>query len=120
MAGTASPGLRTVVIAQRKRRRANAVGAGVVALLVAWCLHSVVADTEWTRIGGSLGFIAALQRFLALNINLAPQLVTPAIETFMMATLGTLLGCLFSLPVAWLRGVDVAPGGHLAYSGARL
>jgi phosphonate transport system permease protein len=119
MAGTASPGLRTVIIAQRKRRLANAVGAGVVALLVAWCLHSVVADTEWTRIGGSLGFIAALQRFLALNISLAPQLVTPAIETFMMATLGTLLGCLFSLPVAWLGALNVTPSRYLAYPIAR-
>src|SRR3954462_7428574 len=98
MAGTASPALRTFIVAQRKRRLANATAAGAVGLLAAWCLQSVViADTDWSRVGGTLGFVPAVQRFLSLDLSLAPQLVVPAIETFMMATLGTLLGCLFSL-----------------------
>ena len=37
----------------------------------------------------------------------------------MMATLGTLLGCLFSLPVAWLGAVNVTPSRVLAYPLAR-
>jgi phosphonate transport system permease protein len=120
MAAIASAALRTVIVAQRKRRLANAAAVGAVALLTAWCLHSVVvADTDWSRIGGSLGFLGALQRFLSLDLALAPQLVTPAIETFMMATLGTLLGCLFSLPVAWLGALNVTPSRYLVYPVAR-
>ena len=120
MAALASPALRTVLVAQRKRRLGHAAMAGAVALLAAWSLHSVVlADTDWSRIGGSLGFLGALGRFLSLDLALAPQLVEPAIETFMMATLGTLLGCVFSLPVAWLGALNVTPSRYVAYPIAR-
>jgi phosphonate transport system permease protein len=109
------------VLASRSRQRlAGAAAAAAVAAVAAWCLHDVViADTDWSRIGGTLGFLAALQRFFRLDLGLAPQLLEPALETFMMATLGTLLGCLFSLPIAWLGALNVTPSRVLAYPVAR-
>lgn len=108
--------LDRVVASRRQRRFVNLVMALCTLLVLAWCFQStIIADTEWSRIGGGLGVLRAIQRFLWLDFGLVPQLVEPAIETFMMATLGTLLGCVFSLPVAWLGALNVTPSRFIAY-----
>ena len=120
MAAMDAATLELVLASRRKQRLTSAAMAAAVALAAAWCLHSViVVDTDWSRLGGGIGVGAALQRFLWLDLSLVPQLVTPAVETFMMATLGTLLGCVFSLPVAWLGATNVTPSRILAYPIAR-
>ena len=62
---TAATARIDLVLASRSRQRlAGAAAAAAVAAVAAWCLHDVViADTDWSRIGGALGFLAALQRF---------------------------------------------------------
>jgi phosphonate transport system permease protein len=105
------------VLVSRRRRQLGRVWicAGVAAVL-AWCLQStILADTEWSRLGGGLGVLAGVARFLWLDFSLVPHLLLPAVETFMMATLGTLLGCVLSLPVAWFGAINVTPSRLIAY-----
>lgn len=101
----------------RKNRRIGnwILVAGIVALL-AWCIHdTIMFDTDWSRMGGALGIGATIGRFFDLDLSLLRSLWVPALETLMMATLGTLLGCVFSLPVAWLGAINVTPNRMFLY-----
>ena len=50
-----------------------------------------------------------------------PHLFKPAFETFLMACLGTMLGLIMSLPVAWLGAKKcVTPLGMVSFSFARM
>lgn len=116
MQGALSVQLEPVLQSRRAARlRRWLWGAGAL-LVLAWAFHgTIIADTEWSRIGGGPGVLGAIGRFLVLDLSLAPALIEPAIETLMMATLGTLLGCVLSLPVAWLGAINVTPSRLIAY-----
>lgn len=119
MAMTASigPSRTEAVIAARRRRRYNnwAILFGVL-LIVGWCVEAtIIADTDWRRMGGMLGILGSIQRFLLIDWSLVPLVVVPAIETLMMATLGTLLGCVLALPVAWFGALNVTPSRVIFY-----
>jgi phosphonate transport system permease protein len=111
------PSRSGIVISVRRRRRLKnwAIMTGAL-LIIAWCIDStIVADTDWHRMGGALGILGALQRFLWLDFSLLPLLLVPALETLMMATLGTLLGCILALPVAWFGALNVTPSRFIIY-----
>lgn len=100
----------------RTRRFKNRAILVLSLAVLAWCFHdTVMFDTDWTRMGGALGVVGTLERFLWLDWSLAPSLVVPALETLMMATLGTLLGCVLSLPVAWFGAANVTPSRYVFY-----
>lgn len=102
---------------RKRRRRINnwMLVAGGFAVL-AWCFwDTIMVDTDWQRMGGALGVLGTLERFLWIDWSLAPSLIVPALETLMMATLGTLLGCVLSLPVAWFGALNVTPSRHIFY-----
>jgi len=81
-----------------------------VIALVLWSIQAtIIEDTDWERIGDLGSVLKSLGRFAALDFSLIPHLVQPTIETFMIACLGTLLGCVFSLPVAWFGAYNVTP-----------
>lgn len=104
--------------AANKRRRRTRNWSIILATIVvlSWCIHdTILADTDWARMGGALGIIGTLERFFWIDWSLAPKLFMPAVETLMMATLGTLLGCVFSLPVAWFGAANVTPGKYFFY-----
>jgi phosphonate transport system permease protein len=99
----------------RERTRKALVWLGA-ALVLAWCVHvTIIVDTDWQRIGGQYGVLGSIGRFLLLDFSLVPHLIVPAIETMMMATLGTLLGCVLALPVAWLGARNVTPSVLVLY-----
>lgn len=103
---------------ERKRRRRvnNWVIAACIAVVLGWCIwDTVMVDTDWARVGGALGIIGTLERFFWIDWGLVPSLIVPALETMMMATLGTLLGCVFSLPVAWFGAYNVTPNRYIFY-----
>ena len=100
---------------RRERLRGAAVWTGA-ALVLIWCIDAtILADTDWQRLGGSFGILGGIGRFLLLDVSLVPHLIVPAIETMMMATLGTLLGCVLALPVAWFGAKNVTPGLYIFY-----
>jgi phosphonate transport system permease protein len=108
-------------LANKRTRRINnwLLVAGALAVL-GWCYWDTIAvDTDWARMGGTLGVLGTLARFFQIDWSLLPLLVVPALETLMMATLGTLLGCLFSLPVAWFGALNVTPNKYIFYPLAR-
>lgn len=110
------PLLDDVVGSRRRRRVANWAWLAAFLALIAWCFHdTILADTEWSRMGGLMGVAAAVERFFWIDWSLLPNLIVPTIETLMMATVGTLLGCILSLPVAWLGAQNVTPSRVLAY-----
>ena len=89
---------------------------GGVLLFSAWCLNgTIIEDTDWSRIGGRNGVFASISRYLTIDWSLFSELIVPTIETFMMATVGTVLGCFFSLPVAWLGAANVTPSKTILY-----
>lgn len=99
-----------------KRRVSNWILVVAAIALLAWCIHdTIMFDTDWERMGGALGIGAALGRFFDIDWSLLPMLGVPALETLMIATLGTILGCLLSLPVAWLGAANVTPSKAIAY-----
>lgn len=104
-------------VAHKKSRRINnwLLLAGAAALL-AWCFwDTVMFDTDWQRMGGALGIGGTIARFFQIDWSLLPKLLVPALETLMMATLGTVLGCVLSLPVAWFGAANVTPSKYFFY-----
>ena len=109
--------LRTAeAMATRRRRRwfGLAIQALIVALVL-WSLEAIiVGDTDWKRITlDSVG--RALGRFADFDWRLVPDLLEPALETVVMATLATLLGLILAIPVAWLGAANISPFGRLGY-----
>lgn len=112
-----SPSSYQIYLDRKRRRRINnwllvAVGFAVLA----WCFwDTIMVDTDWQRMGGALGVFGTLERFFWIDWSLAPSLLVPALETLMMATLGTLLGCILSLPIAWFGALNVTPNRYIFY-----
>jgi len=106
--------------AARTRTRAAQFGCWVLGTaLLAWAAKGIlVGDTDWSRITAS-GLLRAIQRFGRVDLSLVPSLLRPALETVLMATLGTLLGVAMALPVAFLGANNVTPLGRLSYLAAR-
>lgn len=101
---------------RRRRQIKLALIWGGVLLFAAWCFNgTIIEDTDWDRIGGRSGVLASIGRYAQLDLGLFPELIVPTIETFMMACVGTVLGCFFSLPVAWLGAANVTPSKHILY-----
>ncbi|MGR3838847.1 MAG: phosphonate ABC transporter, permease protein PhnE [Cognatishimia sp.] len=101
---------------RRSRLTKMAMIWGLVLLFIAWCVQgTIIEDTDWDRIGGRNGVLASISRYFWLDWGLIGELIVPTIETFMMACVGTVLGCFFSLPVAWLGAANVTPSKHILY-----
>ena len=105
------------IVARRRRARMRRYGLYLLAFIIlAWVFHSTVVEaTDWGRIGSLGSVLDTLGRFVPPDLSLAPQLVQPMIETFMMALLGTLLGAFLSVPVIWLGAYNIAPFAAVSY-----
>lgn len=109
-------GFEAWVAHKRNRRLTNWLILAGMGIVLAWCFwDTIMVDTDWQRMGGALGIAGTIERFFWIDWSLAPKLVVPALETLMMATLGTLLGCVLSLPVAWFGAANVTPSKYFFY-----
>lgn len=114
--GAPDSGFATWQSYRKNRRIGNWLLVVATAALLIWCFFdTIMVDTDWGRMGGALGIGATIGRFFDIDFSLLPKLWVPALETLMMATLGTLLGCVFSLPVAWLGAENVTPSRMFLY-----
>ncbi|MEE4239301.1 MAG: phosphonate ABC transporter, permease protein PhnE [Anderseniella sp.] len=112
----AVPGFDRYMASKRRRRQNNWMLLATIGMVLAWCFwDTIMFDTDWERMGGALGIFGTLERFFWIDWSIAPNLIVPAIETLMMATLGTLLGCVFALPVAWFGAANVTPSRYFFY-----
>ncbi|MDX1529169.1 MAG: phosphonate ABC transporter, permease protein PhnE [Gammaproteobacteria bacterium] len=106
------------------RRRVRKVRAALIYLAVAavvvWSVEAtIIEDTEWDRIGSVSQVLETTARFLAVDWSILPSLAKPALETLMIACLGTLLGVIICIPVAWFGALNVTPFKPVTYPLAR-
>lgn len=107
----------------RWRARSRRLRYGIYtlfALVVLWSLQAIlIGDTDWERISAS-GVADAAARFAQLDLRVLPELLAPALETLLMATLATLLGLILAVPVIWLGAANISPFGPATYAAGRL
>ncbi len=110
------------ILEQRRRRRLVHLAMGlIVAGLVAWSVDvTIVEDTDWERIGSLANVLESVKRFAGVDWQLFPSLLKPAIETFMIACLGTLLGVIICVPAVWFGALNITPFKPITYPLARL
>ncbi len=110
------------ILEQRRRRRLVHLAMGlIVAGLVAWSVDvTIVEDTDWERIGSLANVLESVNRFVGVDWQLFPSLLKPAIETFMIACLGTLLGVIICVPAVWFGALNITPFKPITYPLARL
>lgn len=110
------------VLTIRKRRRISLfLGAAIVLVLVAWSIDAtIIKDTDWERMGSFSEVLRSAGKFVGIDWELFPELVKPTIETFMIACLGTLLGVLICIPVAWFGARNITPSKSITYPIARM
>lgn len=108
---------------QQARRRGRMTMLALTALFAAlsvWAvLASVIPGTDWRRIGGFAEVLTGFGRFLPPDPSLLPTLFEPAVQTILIAIVGTLLGALMSLPVAVVGAANLRPLGTPGYLLAR-
>jgi len=93
----------------------------IVAAIAIFCVNTtIVQDTDWERIGSLGNVLSAIGEFLALDWGLIPNLFQPALETIMVATLGTLLGVITCIPAIWFGALNITPYAPVTYPLARL
>ena len=105
------------ILSRRKKSKAIRYVLYFLAfLLIVWSIQStIIKDTDWDRIGGVGSVIKAVARFLPPDLSLFKHLVGPTVETFMIACLGTMLGIICAIPVAWMAALNVTPSKIIAY-----
>ena len=110
------------ILALRRKRgiKSFAILAIVIALVI-WSVDvTVVQDTDWERMGSLAQVLESAGRFFDIDWALFPDLIGPTIETFMIACLGTLLGVIICVPIAWFGALNITPYKPLTYPIARL
>ena len=110
------------LLAERRRRRGGSLAVAVVLIAaVAWSVDvTIVQDTDWKRIGSLANVLEAAGEFAGVDWGLFPDLAEPALETFMIACLGTLLGVIVCVPVTWFGALNITPLKPVTYPLARL
>ena len=115
--------ITTDIILERRRKASNLRICIYLALfaLVAWSVQvTIIDDTDWERMGSLGSVLESANRFLGIDYALFKDLLEPTIETFMIACLGTLLGVIICLPVAWFGALNITPFKPITYPLARL
>ncbi len=105
------------IIALRKRSKGIRYFCYLILfVLVLWSIHvTIVEDTDWQRIGSWASVMKSLGRFMEIDLSLIPHLLVPALETFMIACLGTFVAVILAIPVAWLGALNITPYKPITY-----
>lgn len=110
-----------VLDSRRRRRYRVSTFVMVLVVLVVWSVQvTIIDDTDWERMGSLQSVLAAAGEFLAVDWALFPSLAGPAVETLMIACLGTLLGVVICVPAAWFGALNITPYKPVTYPLARL
>jgi phosphonate transport system permease protein len=121
MTATASASLERYMVARGRTRRRRWLIYLAMAAAAVWCLNAtVVADTDWERIGSIGTILSSIAEFIGIDWGLVPNLWRPALETIMVATLGTLLGVITCIPAIWFGAMNITPYAPITYPLARL
>lgn len=113
--------LEKVMAARRKGNLLRAVFQTVLLILVAWSVQvTIIEDTDWERMKSFGSVMESAGRFIGIDFGLFPDLLAPAIETLVIACLGTLLGLILCIPATWFGAINITPCKPITYPLARL
>ena len=113
--------LQDVVNLRRKKQRSQLIFFLVLIGLVIWSIQAtIIDDTDWERIGSLSEIGESVAHFIGIDFGLIPDLLGPTIETFMIASIGTLLGLVICIPVIWFGALNVTPFKPVTYPLARV
>jgi len=118
-----APRITSQIILNRRRGKRVIIAAVYLVLLalVVWSVEvTVIEDTDWERLGGFGKVWEATKKFIGLDLALFPNLIKPAIETLMIACIGTLLGVIICIPAAWFGALNITPYKPVTYPLARM
>ena len=88
----------------------------VVMAMALWSVNvTIIEDTDWERMGSLGEVLASAGRFFGIDFSLIPNLFEPAIETFMISCLGTLLGVIICVPAIWFGALNITPFKPITY-----
>jgi len=91
-----------------------------ILLVVASVKTTIIDDTDWERLGSLSDILSSVGQFMSIDWSLAPNLLEPALETILVATLGTLLGVITCIPAIWFGALNISPFPPVTYPIARL
>ncbi len=121
MTETATVPVDRFMAARAKARLTRSLIYLAMLAVAIWCLKStVVDDTDWERIGSLGSILESVGQFADVDWSLIPNLWKPALETIMVATLGTLLGVITCIPAIWFGALNITPYAPVTYPIARL
>ncbi len=97
------------------------VGVLILIAMVLWSVKvTIFEDTDWERMGSIGQVLTSAGRFMGIDFSLVPNLLVPAIETFMISCLGTLLGVIICVPATWFGARNITPFKPITYPIGRL
>jgi len=105
-----------IAVWRNRSRRIRYATYFIITVLIAWSIEAiVVGDTDWSRISWA-SMLKSASQFMSVDLSIVGSLMEPALETALMATLGTLVGLLLAVPVAWLGAMNISPLGRATYT----
>ena len=110
-----------IIAARSKAKIAHSLIYIVMLALVIFSVKTtIIDDTDWARMGSVANVLEAIGEFIGVDWGLAANLWEPALETIMVATLGTLLGVVVCVPAIWFGALNITPYAPVTYPLARL
>ena len=110
------------IISLRSRSKVTrGVGGLILIAMVLWSVKvTIIEDTDWERMGSIGQVLTSAGRFMGIDFSVVPNLLVPAIETFMISCLGTLLGVIICVPATWFGARNITPFKPITYPIGRL
>lgn len=106
---------------RRRRRRMRILLGLLVLAVVGWSVDvTVIKDTDWERMGSVSNVLKNAGGFFGFDFKVFLSLWEPAVETLMIACLGTLVGVIICVPATWFGALNITPWKPLTYPIGRL
>jgi|TARA_B100001964_G_scaffold13395_1_gene13966 phosphonate transport system permease protein len=105
-----------ILVKRNRDKVSQSIFFMVMMALVLWSVNvTIIKDTDWERMGSLGEVLASAGRFFGIDFSLIPNLFEPAIETFMISCLGTLLGVIICVPAIWFGALNITPFKPITY-----
>ena len=105
-----------ILVKRNRDRVLHIIYFMVMMAMTLWSVNvTIIEDTDWERMGSLSEVLASAGRFIGIDFSLIPNLLEPAIETFMISCLGTLLGVIICIPATWFGALNITPFKPLTY-----
>ena len=105
-----------ILVKRNRDKGSHSIFFMVMMALVLWSVNvTIIEDTDWERMGSLGEVLASAGRFFGIDFSLIPNLFEPAIETFMISCLGTLLGVIICVPAIWFGALNITPFKPITY-----